>query len=504
MIGRTLGHYEVVEKLGEGGMGAVYKARDARLGRFVALKALPAEKVGDPDRQRRFAQEARSASALNHPHIVTVDDVGSADGSDFIAMEHVVGRTLAERIDRRGMPLAEALKVAVQIGDALSAAHAAGIVHRDLKPANVMVTGEGRVKVLDFGLAKLTEPAPLDGSAVTETAPPRTRMGVIVGTVAYMSPEQADGKPVDARSDIFSFGTVLYEMVTGRRPFAGDGGASTMAAILTKEPAPPSRLVGGMPFELERAILRCLRKEPERRWQTMADLTVALREVKDELDSGRVSAVAVVASRRTQRARVLAAGLGLLALAAAAAGGFSLLRPKAKPAGYEMERLTFDAVAAFSPAISPDGNLIAYASDREGSFSLYLRQFGARQAIRLTGPESQDWHPCFSPDGRKIVYRSEREGGGLYVRDALAGPGGAEMKLADGGELPSYSSDGTTVAYLVPDALMPRAALFIVPAGGGTPRRLATDLLATIPAAGGHQRPLWSPDGASLLVHGRT
>ena len=326
MIGRTLGHYEVVEKLGEGGMGAVYKARDARLGRFVALKVLPAEKVADPDRQRRFAQEARSASALNHPNIVTVYDVGSAEGSDFIAMEHVVGRTLAERIDRRGMPLAEVLKYAVQIADALSAAHAAGIVHRDLKPANVMVTGEGRVKVLDFGLAKLTEPAPLDASAVTETAPPRTQMGVIVGTVAYMSPEQAEGRAVDARSDVFSFGTVLYEMVTGRRPFAGDTGPSTMAAILTKEPAPPSSLVGGMPFELERAILRCLRKEPERRWQSMADLTVALQEVKDEIDSGRVSAVAVVPSRRTQSTRVLAAGLGLLALAAAAAGGFWLLR----------------------------------------------------------------------------------------------------------------------------------------------------------------------------------
>ena len=502
MIGKTLGHYEITEKLGEGGMGAVYKARDARLDRFVALKVLPAEMVADPDRKRRFAQEARSASALNHPSIVTIYDIGSADGVDFIAMEHVAGRTLAASIDRKGMPLAEVLKCAVQIGDALSAAHAAGLVHRDLKPANVMVTDKGLVKVLDFGLAKLTEPAPVDESAVTETARPLTQLGVIVGTVAYMSPEQAEGKKVDARSDIFSFGTVLYEMVTGRRPFVGDTGPATMAAILAKEPDPPSSLVGQLPFELDRAILRCLRKEPERRWQTMADLTVALQELKEELDSGRVSAVAAAPAWPARRLRTAVGALGLLLLLAAAAGGWWLLRSRAAPASYEMERLTFDGTAAFSSAISPDGNLIAYASDRDGAFSLYLRQFGSREAIRLTDPESRDWEPSFSPDGLKIVYRSERQGGGLYVRDALAGPGGAEMKLVDGGELPRYSPDGTTIAYLVPAALTPRAALFLIPSGGGPPRPLQPDLVALSPAAGGHQPPLWSPDGASLLLNG--
>ena len=503
MIGRTLGHYEITEKLGEGGMGAVYKARDTHLDRFVAVKVLPADKVADPDRKRRFEQEAKSASALNHPNIVTIYDIDDDGGTDFIAMEYVAGRTLAESIDRRGLPLAEVLKYAVQIADALSAAHAAGIVHRDLKPANVMVTGKGLVKVLDFGLAKLTEPAPVSGeTAITETARPRTQEGVIVGTVAYMSPEQAEGKNVDARSDIFSFGTVLYEMVTGRRPFVGDTGPSTMAAILAKEPAPPSSLVGELPFELERAILRCLRKEPERRWQTMADLTVALRDLKDDLDSGRVSAVAVAPARRLQRRRVLAAALGLMLLIAAAVVGWWLLRSRAAPASYEMERLTFDGAAALSPAISPDGNLIAYASDRDGSFSLYLRQFGARQSIRLTGPESKDWYPCFSPDGLKIVYRSEREGGGLYVRDALAGPGGAERKLVDGGEMPSFSPDGTTIAYLVSAAMTGSARLFVVSAGGGAPRPLQPDLVAMTPAAGGHQLPLWSPDGTGILFRG--
>ncbi len=502
MIGKRLGHYEVTEKIGEGGMGAVYKARDAHLDRFVAIKVLPAAKVADPDRKRRFEQEAKSASALNHPNIVTIHDIDSADGVDYIAMEYVGGRTLADLLERGGVPLGEALKYAVQIGDALSAAHAAGIVHRDLKPANVMVTGRGLVKVLDFGLAKLSEQAPVTESAVTETVRPRTAQGVVVGTAAYMSPEQAEGKKVDARSDVFSFGVVLYEMITGRRPFVGETGASTMAAILAKEPAPPSSLVADLPFELERAVLRCLRKDPDRRWQTMADLTVALRDMKEELDSGRVSAVAVAPGRPARRRRLVAGAAGVVLLAAGAAIGWWLLRSTAAPRGYEMERLTFDGGAALGPAISPDGNLIAYASDREGSFSLYLRQFGARQAIRITGPESKDWFPCFSPDGLKIVYRSERDGGGLYLRDALGGPGGAEMKLADGGTQPTFSPDGSTVAYVVPAALGPRARLFLVSAGGGAPRPFQPDFVAVQPAPAAQQPLLWSPDGASLLFRG--
>ena len=502
MIGKTLHHYEITEKIGEGGMGAVYKARDTHLDRFVAVKVLPAAKVADPERKGRFAQEAKSASALNHPGIVTVHDIDYADGVDYIAMEYVAGRTLADLIDRKGMPLTVVLRIAVQIGDALSAAHAAGLVHRDLKPANVMVTDKGLVKVLDFGLAKLTEPAPVAESAITEMARPRTQEGVIVGTAAYMSPEQAEGKKVDARSDVFSFGVVLYEMVTGRRPFVGDTGASTVAAILTKEPASPSSLVGELPFELERAVLRCLRKDPERRWQTMADLTVALRDLQDELDSGKVSAVAVAAVRPSHRKRMAAGVLGVSVLLVAAAAGWWVLRWRVAPQSYEMERLTFDGAAALSPAISPDGNLIAYASDRAGSFSLYLRQVGARQAIQLTGSESKDWYPCFSPDGLRLVYRSEREGGGLYLRDTLGGPGGAEMKLVDGGTQPSFSPDGTAIAYLVSAALTWQAKLFLVSVGGGTPRPLQPDLVAIQPSPAGQQTPLWSPDGMGILLRG--
>jgi serine/threonine protein kinase len=272
MIGRTISHYEVLEKLGEGGMGVVYKARDSRLKRFVALKVLPPEKVADPERKQRFVQEARSASALNHPNIVTVYDIDQSAGVDFIAMEYVEGKTLDGLIGRKGLKLSEALKYAVQIADALAKAHAAGIVHRDLKPANVMVTGDGRAKVLDFGLAKLTETATVSPEDLTLTEKPSTELGLIVGTVSYMSPEQAEGKKVDARSDIFSFGSLLYEMLSGRRAFRRDSQALTLAAILHLE---PPALPEGTPSEMERIVARCLRKDPARRFQNMADLKVA-------------------------------------------------------------------------------------------------------------------------------------------------------------------------------------------------------------------------------------
>ena len=239
MIGKTLGHYQITEKLGEGGMGIVYKARDTRLDRFVALKVLPPEKVSDPDRKRRFIQEAKAASALNHPSIITIHDIDQADGIDFIAMEYVGGKTLDQRIGHRGLRLNDTLKYAVQIADALAKAHSAGIVHRDLKPTNIMVNEDGVVKVLDFGLAKLTEQIQGDETASTATfdgeGRPITEEGVIVGTVAYMSPEQAEGKKVDARSDIFSLGSVLYEMVTGQKAFHGTSKLSTLSAILHQE-----------------------------------------------------------------------------------------------------------------------------------------------------------------------------------------------------------------------------------------------------------------------------
>jgi len=289
MIGQTLGHYRILSKLGEGGMGVVYSARDAHLDRRVAIKVLPAQAVANPERKRRFVQEAKAASALSHPNIITIYDISQADGVDFIAMEYVSGKTLEDLIRPKGLALGEALKYAVQIADALASAHAAGIVHRDLKPANIMVNEKGLVKVLDFGLAKLTEPKESDELTSTLTKideSPRTEMGTVLGTVAYMSPEQAEGRPVDARSDIFSFGSVLYEMLTGRRAFCGNNKLSVMTAIVRDEPERVSALAPVVPVELESLIARLLRKDPERRWQSMADVKVALTEIKEESSTG--------------------------------------------------------------------------------------------------------------------------------------------------------------------------------------------------------------------------
>jgi eukaryotic-like serine/threonine-protein kinase len=286
MIGKTISHYRILEKLGEGGMGVVYKARDSHLDRVVALKILPAEKVADPDRKRRFVQEAKAASSLNHPHIVTIHDIDEADEVHFIAMEYVEGKTLDQLIPRHGMRLNEALKVAVPIADALVAAHEAGIVHRDLKPGNLIVTEKGQVKVLDFGLAKLTEKVLTGAEDATLTA----RENQIVGTVAYMSPEQAEGRKVDARSDIFSFGSVLYEMLTGQKPFQGDSKLSIMTAILREDPKPATQIVKSLPQEVERIISRCLRKDQNRRFQHMGDVKVELEELKEESDSGKLLA----------------------------------------------------------------------------------------------------------------------------------------------------------------------------------------------------------------------
>src|ERR1051325_9711805 len=285
MVGQTISHYSILEKLGSGAMGVVYKARDLHLDRFVAIKVLPADRIADPERKRRFIFEARAASALNHPNIITVHDVASQDDMDYIVMEFVSGRSLDQRIGRKGLKLGEVLKYGAQIADALAAAHAVGIIHRDLKPGNIMVTESGLVKVLDFGLAKLSSSGPMAPTMTT----PQTEEGAIVGTIAYMSPEQAEGKPLDLRSDIFSFGSVLYEMITGRQAFRGETKLSTLSAILGKDPLPPSSTAPDLPPELEKLVLRCLRKDPDRRLQHMGDIKLALTELKEESESGRLA-----------------------------------------------------------------------------------------------------------------------------------------------------------------------------------------------------------------------
>ncbi len=270
MIGRRLSHYEMIERLGEGGMGTVYRALDSRLGRPVAIKVLRLEAMGSEDRTRRFKQEARAASALNHPNIVTIHDIGSEAGVDFIVMEYVAGAPLHRLIPPGGMPLEQALDYAVQITSALAAAHAVGILHRDIKPANIVVSPDGRAKVLDFGLAKLTErPVPSD-EASTNTAPPQTQLGGFLGTAGYAAPEQVEGKAADARSDVFAIGVVLYELLAGRRVFLRDSHGSTLAAVLRDTPTLLGAIRRDVPSELERIVFRCLEKQPGARYQSAA------------------------------------------------------------------------------------------------------------------------------------------------------------------------------------------------------------------------------------------
>jgi tRNA A-37 threonylcarbamoyl transferase component Bud32 len=295
IVGQTVSHYAFLEKLGAGGMGEIYKARDSRLNRIVAVKVLAPGRTRDPARRRRFIQEAQAASALNHPNIITIHDILPEGDTQYMVMEHVAGNTLHQLIAAGRLPVAQALLLSTQMANALAAAHAAGIIHRDLKPANVMVTGSGLVKILDFGLAKLFDPTAgvrSNGSGSSQgddpptlTAAPLTVEGSIMGTVNYMSPEQAEGLKVDARSDIFSFGAVLYEMVTGQRAFDGDSGISTLSAVLRDQVKPIREIAPEVPAELGNLITRCLQKNPEERWQSMTEVAAELNSLRLRLDS---------------------------------------------------------------------------------------------------------------------------------------------------------------------------------------------------------------------------
>ncbi len=497
MTGRRLAHYEIIEKLGEGGMGVVWRARDTHLDRDVAIKTLPAERMADPERKRRFVQEAKAASALNHPNIVTIHDISSADGVDFIVMEYIAGKTLDQLIGHRGLRLGETLKYGIQVVDALATAHRAGIIHRDLKPANVMVTAAGLVKVMDFGLAKLTERMPLGESAATETlaadARPRTAEGAILGTVAYMSPEQSEGREVDGRSDVFAFGSLLYEMFTGRRAFHGDSNLSTLSAILRDDPKPVGQLVPGAPRDLEKIIARSLRKDPSRRFQHMDDLRVSLEELKEESESGNLAAAEPLPRQRRSPWIPVAAGVVVL-LAGAAGLAVWLSRPGRPAPASNLVRLTGDAGLTTHPTISADGKLLAYASDRggEGNLDIWVQHVAGGDPVRLTRHPADDHWPHFSPDGSRLVFRSERDGGGVWTVPAL---GGEERLFAREGRHPQFSSDGAWVAYWVGQEQPTSTRMYIAPAAGGPARQLHREMYCA-------RQPVWAPDGKRIVFQG--
>lgn len=495
MIGQRLLHYDIVDKLGEGGMGVVYKARDTHLDRFVAIKVLPAERVADPTRKARFVQEAKAASALNHSNILHVYDIGKSEDTDFIAMEYVDGKTLGQLIGRKGLKLGDALKYGAQIAAGLAKAHATGIVHRDLKPANVMVSSDGIVKLLDFGLAKLIEPGGSESQAPTRTMQPHTEEGTIVGTVAYMSPEQAEGKPVDARSDIFSFGSVLYEMMTGRRAFQGESKLATLSAILRHEPPPVSTLVEEIPPELAKLIHRCLRKDPERRLQHLADVKLALEDLIEESDSGKLLHPNAEPPRKPGRRTLITAAAVVVAVAAVAvlALWFDKSGVSAQPA--PLRRMTSDNGLTTDPALSPDGRLLAYASDRAGgdNLDIWIQQAdGGSAPLRLTTYPADESELSFSPDGNQIAFRSERDGGGIYTIAAL---GGEPRLIAKEGRQPRFSPDGSRIAYVVGRGGAGGIAvgeIMVSAVLGGAPERVVG-----FPDCASH--PVWSSDGKFIL-----
>ena len=496
LAGRTLSHYRLEERIGAGGMGEVYRGIDSRLNRPVAVKILPPDLLQDDERRRRFTHEAKAASALNHPNIVTIYDVGSEAGIDLIVMEYVHGKTLEEVIGRRPMAIAPLLRYATQIADALTAAHAAGIVHRDLKPTNIMVTGQGVVKVLDFGLAKLAEAAAPAADGNTRTAAPAspTERGVIVGTASYMSPEQAEGGVVDARSDIFSFGSVLYEMATGRRAFEGSTTMSTIAAVLRDEPSRPSTITAALPHDLEVLINRCLKKDPSRRAQHMSDLKVALQELKEDSESGRLMTSVAPVSATTRRPlwAITAATVTAVAAVVAVAGWLMFRETTEAPQSPALTRLTFDAGMTVTPALSPDGKLIAYASDRATKLpNIWVQQVDGGHAVQLTNHEGGAVGPSFSPDGTRIAYEAQAgKDEGVYVVSTI---GGEPRRLASAGSTPRFSPDGSQLSFVVTERTSAR--LMLVPATGGQPTKVPGDFYA----AGGA---VWSSDGSHLLVPG--
>ena len=497
MTGRTLFHYRIESKLGEGGMGVVYKARDTRLDRFVAIKMLPPDKTTEPERKRRFVQEAKAASALNHPNILHVYDIETGGEVDFIVMEYFEGQTLADLIGRKGLPVRDTLKYAVQVADGLAAAHAAGIVHRDIKPGNIMVNDKGLVKILDFGLAKLTDSAEGGEFRSTQTIKPATEEGTIVGTVAYMSPEQAEGKKVDSRSDVFSFGSVLYEMATGARAFQGQTKISTLSAILHQEPKPPDEVTPSVPRELGRVISHCLRKDPHRRFQHMDDVKTLLEELKEESESGRLASRAVARAVPRGRRWPLAVASAAAILALAAAATLWLLRNErggSAPSEAPVMRLTSDTGLTTDPALSPDGKLVAYASDRAGgeNLDIWVQQIDGGAPLRLTSDANDDYEPSFSPDGSRIVFRSERDGGAIYTIPSL---GGEARLIAKGGRHARFSPDGTRIAFVTGVGGLGGVSggeLLIIPSVGGTPRKL-------VPGDVGAANPVWSPDGKWIV-----
>ena len=493
--GTKLGPYEIQSPLGAGGMGEVYRARDTRLAREVAIKVLPASLASDVSLKQRLEREARAVSKLSHPHICTLHDIGHQDGVDFLVMELLEGETLELRLRKGPLPPEQTLRYGAQIADALGKAHKTGIIHRDLKPANVMLTKSG-AKLLDFGLAAQPGPAPL-AAALTEVTMEHSKLttaGMIVGTFQYMAPEQLEGKEADARTDIFAFGEVLYEMATGKPAFSGASRASLIAAILTTEPPPIAQLQPLTPTALERVVKKCLAKDPDERWQSAEDLASELQWIASGTQSGSTGSfsVPVKASKRAYIPWLVAA----LALAIAAAFAARLhlqptpaSGPRARWAIDPPEKTTFHAAGQEGGpvVVAPDGKRLAFvAVDANGKQQLWVRPLDALQATPLPGTEG-GYFPFWSPDGGSLGFFSDRQLKRVSLDNGRVVPL-CDVHLGRGG---SWSNQG--IIIFTPDTL---GSLYQVPAAGGTPAAVTQ---VDLSRHDNHRWPYFLPDGQHFL-----
>ena len=502
--GQTLSHYRLIEKIGEGGMGVVWKALDTTLDREVAIKILPEAFSTDPERLARFEREAKLLASLNHPNIAAVYSIHEADGLRFLAMELVAGEDLAARLMRGPISVDDALTIAGQIADALAAAHDSGIVHRDLKPANIQLTPNDKVKVLDFGLAKAFAPEVTPGSGDLALSPTVTSAGtlagMVLGTAGYMSPEQTRGRPVDRRADVWAFGCVLYEMLTGRRTFDGDTVSDMIARILTAEPD-PSALPATTPPGVRRVLERCLRKDPERRVRDMGDVRLELEESREA--TGRPDVATTSAGTRWRRSPLLVVAGVVLGLVAGAVLGVTVLgnrdRGVASPgiptSSFEIV-LPAEAPLALGSFISPlaisrDATMLAYVGFSEGVRRLFLRPMDEMESRPLPGTENAEG-PFFSPDGQWIGFFADGRLQKVSVR------GGAPRTVCPTNDYRGGTWGADDVIVFARSQLGP---LVRVPAAGGEPQQL-TALDPREPAVFSHRLPSFMPDGRQVLYSG--
>ena len=534
MVGQTISHYRIIEKLGGGGMGVVYKAEDTTLARLVALKFLPEQVGQDKQAYERFLREARAAAALNHPNICTVHEIGESDGKTFIVMELLEGQTLKSLLQCAPLKLDLLLDLSTQIADALDAAHAKGVIHRDIKPANIFVTNRGQVKILDFGLAKLAVGAGLGPPRAPQGAPLQdtptasieaeslTSPGVAMGTVAYMSPEQARGEELDARTDLFSFGVVLYEMSTGRQPFTGNTSAMIFTAILTQAPTLPVRLNPDLPDELERITNKALEKDRDLRYQSASELRADLKRLKRDTSSGRQTAATgptpaalVTASEAPAgppsgaaillseaKRHKLTLGLFIAGMALLLGGlGFAIYKLSVRKSEFNLQNMKLARITqsgkATDVAVSPDGQYVVYILREGEKYSLNVRQVATGSDVQILPPEVVNFRGLtFSPDGNYIYFaRSDKSNPNWSYLWQMPTLGGTPRQLVrDIDSSVGFSPDGRQFAFTRGVPNTGEVRVLVAGADGRGERKLAS-----LPAAWWNG-PDWSPDGRTVAV----